>query len=56
VKEVDNAIYNERGLVGAQYGDFFFQQVNSEDRYYSIGIHVNVSSKTSSIAYAGYAL
>lgn len=25
VKEVDNAIYNERGLVGAQYGDFFFQ-------------------------------
>lgn len=56
MKQVDNYIFDHRDEYGAQYGDFFFQQVNSDDRFYSIGIHVNASSKTAPISYAGMAL
>ena len=53
---MDNFIYDRRDQYGAQYGDFFFQQVNSEERFYSIGIFVNASSKTAPISYASMAL
>jgi hypothetical protein len=41
---------------GPSYGQYFIQQANTEDRYYSIAAYVNASQPAAAMSYTGYAL
>ena len=53
---MDDIIFDQRNEVGAQYGQFFIQQANKEERYYAIAMFLNASSISSPLAYTSYAL
>ena len=55
-KQIDDIIFEQRNEVGAQYGQYFIQQVNAEERYYAIGIFLNASSISAPVSYTAYAL
>lgn len=42
-RHVDTEIFKARSEVGPQYGQFFVQQADAEERHYAIGIFANMS-------------
>ena len=53
---MDEVIFNQRNEVGAQYGQFYFQQVDTESRNYAIAMFLNASSIPAPHAYTAYVL
>ena len=54
--EVDDVIFAARETHGPQYGQFFIQQADPYERFYSLAVFVNASSPASAMSYGGYAL